>query len=272
MYMYAVTTAVLAFFPLLATSVQLQARDEWQPSATSLVCLYMTNGVNWTGEGLNICSVGGICANELPDGLTANVTSAGPADGQACFLYSEVNCTGTRSAPLMAPGYADLGEIGFERMARSWRCWKLCWYMPGSGNSFGVGADTSTTSSSAALISPKMNTPTTNGAAAVADTNGAVSITKTLGGPTASGASSSSNAALTHMPSPFGSPSLAPTADSTSTTSSPQPTTTIPAMPTPPGLGSITMFSTLTHTYADGSTTVFTTGIVEPIPPTSTLA
>ncbi|KAK3706155.1 hypothetical protein LTR37_012856 [Vermiconidia calcicola] len=266
--MYAATaTAIFAFLPLLATASQLQAHDEWQPSATSLVCLYMTNGVNWTGEGLNVCEVGGMCANELPDGLTANVTSVGPADGQACFLYSEVNCTGTRSAPLMRPGYADLRDIGFEKMARSWRCWKLCGYMPGSGSN-------STASSSTASI----ETPTTNGAAAAADSSGAAvsSITTTLGGPTSP---PKSNAALTNMPSPFGNPSLAPTAtstvNSTSITPSPQPTsttTTIPAMPTPPGLGSITMFSTLTHTYADGSTTVFTTGIVEPIPPTSTLA
>jgi len=52
---------------------QLQARDELQTDYTGeLVCLYMTDGVNWTGEGQNICEVPGQCGehdprHQLPD-------------------------------------------------------------------------------------------------------------------------------------------------------------------------------------------------------------
>ena len=61
-------------------------------------------------------------ATQLPDGLTANVTSAGPDEGITCFLYSEANCSGTRSAPIVNPGYADLSTIDFAKKAASWRC------------------------------------------------------------------------------------------------------------------------------------------------------
>ncbi|KAI7668404.1 hypothetical protein KC322_g16443 [Hortaea werneckii] len=66
-----------------------QPRDEFQPTANSLNCLYMTNDVNWAGEGQNLCNLSGYCSNSLPDGLTKNVSSAGPEQGMTCFLYEQ---------------------------------------------------------------------------------------------------------------------------------------------------------------------------------------
>jgi hypothetical protein len=39
----------------------IEIRDEWQPNDSSQVCFYMTNDVNWQGERVNICEVGGQC-------------------------------------------------------------------------------------------------------------------------------------------------------------------------------------------------------------------
>jgi hypothetical protein len=39
----------------------IEIRDEWQPNDSSQVCFYMTNDVNWQGERVNFCEVGGQC-------------------------------------------------------------------------------------------------------------------------------------------------------------------------------------------------------------------
>jgi hypothetical protein len=41
------------------------ARDEWQPSTSSFVCLFLTSGVNWQGEAQNICEIGGQCCKYI---------------------------------------------------------------------------------------------------------------------------------------------------------------------------------------------------------------
>ncbi|KAK4545046.1 hypothetical protein LTR36_003597 [Oleoguttula mirabilis] len=140
-----------------------EARDEWQPSASSLACLYMTNSYDWSGESQNLCEVGGQCGNSLPDGLSKNVSSAGPPAGMTCFLYDGDNCTGTSSAPIVYPGYANLSDpvISFDKLARSWRCWKYCGFM---GTSSSTSAITSAPISSASIS-------TTNTLAAAAATS-----------------------------------------------------------------------------------------------------
>ena len=45
----------------LSANTAVHVRDEWQPSAESLACLYMTNEINWAGEGVNLCEIGGTC-------------------------------------------------------------------------------------------------------------------------------------------------------------------------------------------------------------------
>jgi len=55
----------LAAFALscsLASAGQPLARDEWQPSAGSLACLYLTTEPQWQGEGQNLCEVSGQCS------------------------------------------------------------------------------------------------------------------------------------------------------------------------------------------------------------------
>ena len=98
-------TAFTLLSSSLALAVKEYPRDEWQLDADSLACLYMTSDVDWKGEGQNLCEVSGQCgrhrcqikcfdavtdlssANLLPDGLTKNVSSAGPPNGITCFLY-----------------------------------------------------------------------------------------------------------------------------------------------------------------------------------------
>ncbi|KAI7277702.1 hypothetical protein KC345_g6467 [Hortaea werneckii] len=100
----------------------IQPRDEFQPTADSLNCLYMTNDIGWAGEGRNLCNLSGYCSNSLPDGLTKNVSSAGPEQGMTCFLYEQ-------SLPIVHPGYVNLDAIDFNNRALSWKCWKYCGFM-----------------------------------------------------------------------------------------------------------------------------------------------
>ncbi|KAI7349946.1 hypothetical protein KC354_g13025 [Hortaea werneckii] len=123
----------------------IQRRDEFQPTADSLNCLYMTNDVSWAGEGQNLCNLSGYCSNSLPDGLTKNVSSAGPEQGMTCFLY-EQNCTGIQSLPIVHPGYANLDAIDFNNRALSWKCWKYCSFMGSSSSA--VASSTSSGGSS----------------------------------------------------------------------------------------------------------------------------
>ncbi|RMZ24011.1 hypothetical protein D0859_11939 [Hortaea werneckii] len=141
----------------------IQRRDEFQPTADSLNCLYMTNDVSWAGEGQNLCNLSGYCSscfatilqefhllmhhtgNSLPDGLTKNVSSAGPEQGMTCFLY-EQNCTGIQSLPIVHPGYANLDAIDFNNRALSWKCWKYCGFMGSSSSA--VASSTSSGGSS----------------------------------------------------------------------------------------------------------------------------
>ncbi|KAK3058223.1 hypothetical protein LTR09_001301 [Extremus antarcticus] len=360
-----ITALVLATPTFTAPSGNLDTRD----TTDALLCLYLTNGVNWEGEGQNLCQVAGRCSPVLPDGLMSNVTSAGPSEGAVCFLYSEGNCGGNRSDPIVKPGYADLGEIGFDKQTESWECWgwsgedasssSVTSSMTSSSSiaSFTKSATTTkpvvtsttisgtpvATSSSVAISTAASEVPTRRGAAA-----GAVKITTTLSGPQpkapiGQGASTSSSTAssavsisstlstpptsanttstietlgpLTPGPTPF---DPLPTSSSTATTLGPlspgpmpfdaltsssstastfamtAPTpdpgsdnstissssastiaavsitstasaSTIPSIPTPTNLGMFTSVMTMTHTFADGSTALVTTALVEPI-------
>ncbi|KAI6904569.1 hypothetical protein D0869_07653 [Hortaea werneckii] len=124
----------------------IQARDEFQPTADSLNCLYMTNDISWAGEGQNLCNLSGYCSNSLPDGLAKNVSSAGAEQGMTCFLYDGENCTGIQSLPIVHPGYANLDAIDFNNRALSWKCWKYCGFMGASSSA--VPSSTSGGSSS----------------------------------------------------------------------------------------------------------------------------
>ncbi|RMX95325.1 hypothetical protein D0867_13543 [Hortaea werneckii] len=141
----------------------IQARDEFQPTADSLNCLYMTNDISWAGEGQNLCNLSGYCSscfafilqgcpllihhtgNSLPDGLAKNVSSAGAEQGMS-FLYDGENCTGIQSLPIVHPGYANLDAIDFNNRALSWKCWKYCGFMGASSSA--VPSSTSGGSSS----------------------------------------------------------------------------------------------------------------------------
>jgi hypothetical protein len=57
------------------------------------------------------------------NGLTSPISSAGPADGLTCFLYSGANCTGSRSNAISTPGYSDLRTIQFDKKASSFLCY-----------------------------------------------------------------------------------------------------------------------------------------------------
>ncbi|GAB1733528.1 hypothetical protein NU195Hw_g9294t1 [Hortaea werneckii] len=87
----------------------IRPRDEFQPTADSLNCLYMTNDVNWAGEGQNLCNLSGYCS-------------------------SGENCTGIQSLPIVHPGYVNLEAIDFNNRALSWKCWKYCGFMGSSSS------------------------------------------------------------------------------------------------------------------------------------------
>jgi hypothetical protein len=40
-------------------------------------------------------------------------------------LFSDENCQGDMSEPLIYPGYADLNDISFANKAKSWNCWVM---------------------------------------------------------------------------------------------------------------------------------------------------
>ncbi|KAK3068693.1 hypothetical protein LTR53_013530 [Teratosphaeriaceae sp. CCFEE 6253] len=115
------TAASLLLCAASASGNALGSRDEGGPAP---ICLYMTSDYNWKGEGINFCQVGGQCATGLGIHMTRNVSSAGPPEGETCFVYDDVNCTGARSSPIVFPGYANLSDpaIDFDKRAVSWRC------------------------------------------------------------------------------------------------------------------------------------------------------
>ncbi|WPH00541.1 Hypothetical protein R9X50_00337000 [Acrodontium crateriforme] len=144
------STSVLLLASSAALASQAPARrDEWQPTP---ICMYMTNEVNWQGQAANLCAVPTYCGNTLPEGLTGNVTSAGPPKGVTCFLYSEEHCTGDISDPIVWPGYSDLSNplIDFSKKARSWKCWKWCGYIDDVSSS-SVGSTSSTAAASSQI-------------------------------------------------------------------------------------------------------------------------
>jgi hypothetical protein len=124
-------------------------------------------------------------APALPDGLSANVSSAGPSEGQTCFLYTAANCGGIASQAISYPGYADLSAIGFSKKAMSWRCYK--W----SGYSSSIRTITTT------MTRTMVRGSALNAAAAAPATD--VSITATLSGsqPTATSSYAPSSTAAT---------------------------------------------------------------------------
>ncbi|KAK5124491.1 hypothetical protein LTR85_001708 [Meristemomyces frigidus] len=174
--------AVTLMSSSLALAAVKKARDEWQPNADSLACLYMTNAYNWLGESQNLCEVGGQCGNTLPDGLTKSVSSAGPPAGMTCFLYDGANCTGTGSPPIVHPGYANLSDpvIYFNKRALSWKCWKYCGFM---GTSFSSSTAATTSAPTTSATSVALTTTITPSSAG---TSSPVSITNTVGGSTTS--------------------------------------------------------------------------------------
>lgn len=55
------------FISSALASAVLDVRDEFQPTAGSLACFYMTNDLNWAGEGQNICAISGECSTSASD-------------------------------------------------------------------------------------------------------------------------------------------------------------------------------------------------------------
>ncbi|RMY52757.1 hypothetical protein D0864_14215 [Hortaea werneckii] len=167
----------------------IQPRDEFQPTAGSLNCLYMTNDVNWAGEGQNLCNLSGFCSDSLPDGLTKNVSSAGPEQGMTCFLY-EQNCTGIQSLPIVHPGYVNLDAIDFNNRALSWKCWKYCGFMgssssavPSSTSSGGSSSENTNDVTHSLTVPGVPITSTAIFSAARPTSTSIVTITSTVHGP-----------------------------------------------------------------------------------------
>jgi hypothetical protein len=89
----------------------IEIRDEWQPNGSSQVCFYMTNDVNWQGEGMNICEVGGQCCKSFkptpffPSQLTSVKLASSPmawpqtSPQQAEILDKPASSTPPRTAP-----------------------------------------------------------------------------------------------------------------------------------------------------------------------------
>jgi hypothetical protein len=115
------------------------------PLPQNEVCLYLTNDLNWGGDGQNLCGQTGICSKlhnlqqkdfslthvfvaladpSISAPLSLNVASAGPSPNQTCFLYDGENCTGDASAPIVYPGHPELhNSIAFDgSKVQSWRC------------------------------------------------------------------------------------------------------------------------------------------------------
>lgn len=52
-------------FGTTGASASIEMRDQFQPTEDSLACFYMTNELDWKGEGQNICAVSGQCSQSL---------------------------------------------------------------------------------------------------------------------------------------------------------------------------------------------------------------
>lgn len=165
--------------------------------------------------------------NKLPDGLAGNISSAGPEAGVTCFLYSKPYCTSDRSAPLVNPGYGDLSAIAFDKKAQSWQCWKWCGWM---GTSSASSPTLTSSASNVEGFSERL-----------------VSVTTTIDGNAQTTATTTSSG----LPAVPSSPSASSSSASTSQSA---------------------IFETsmtnivVTHTYADGSTTVISSPLAIPVP------
>ncbi|KXT18414.1 hypothetical protein AC579_8144 [Pseudocercospora musae] len=195
----------------------------WQP-ADQQVCLYLTNDYFWQGYGVNLCMANDQCSPKVPDGLNANISSAGPNENEVCYLYSEINCAGTASAPITNPGYDNLGKIGFDKLARSWKCWRTDNVTASSTSSrvppspFPEGSSSSTTESRVTIVVTLPATSTTVSVSVSSTTTEWPTLT------------TSSSTADTKLPT---------TAEATTTATQISP-------------------RVVTHTYVDGSTVVTT--------------
>ncbi|KAF7185801.1 hypothetical protein HII31_12903 [Pseudocercospora fuligena] len=205
----------------------------WQP-ADNQVCLYLTNDYFWQGYGVNLCITNDQCSPKVPDSLNANISSAGPNENEVCYLYSEIDCAGTASAPITNPGYDNLGKIGFDKLARSWKCWRTD----------NVTASSSTSSSFRVPPSPF---PT---ATSSSTTESRVTIVVTLPATSTTTISISSttteSATLTTSSTDGSSPPTTAEANTTSIYS------------TATGFGTQIAPRVVTHTYVNGSTVVTT--------------
>lgn len=66
---------LLTFASPIVVNNEIAARDEWQPTASTLTCLYLTTEANWGGEGINLCEVGGTCSTLSPPNLPGSSNS-----------------------------------------------------------------------------------------------------------------------------------------------------------------------------------------------------
>ncbi|EME81139.1 uncharacterized protein MYCFIDRAFT_197941 [Pseudocercospora fijiensis CIRAD86] len=233
----------------LALAAPPVARDEWPitlpwPTAAPIptsnpdwqVCLYLTNDYSWQGYGVNLCMTNDQCSPKVPDSLNANISSAGPNEKEVCYLYSEINCTGTASAPITNPGYDNLGKIGFDKMARSWKCWRT--------DNMTASSSTTTSSTSSVKVSPSPFPESTSSST----TESRVTIVVTLPATsTTVSVSSSTTEWPTITTASTGDPKL-PTTEETTTS----------LYSTVTGFGTQISPTVVTHTYLDSSTVVTT--------------
>ncbi|KXT02090.1 hypothetical protein AC578_6708 [Pseudocercospora eumusae] len=200
----------------------------WQP-ADDQVCLYLTNDYFWQGYGVNLCMTNDQCSPKVPDSLNANISSAGPNENEVCYLYSEIDCAGTASAPIAYPGYDNLGKIGFDKLARSWKCWRT------------DNVTASSTSSTRVAPSPFPESTSSS------TTESRVTIVVTLPA-TSTTVSVSVSSTTTAWPTLTTSSSSDPTAEATTTS----------VYSTVTGFDTQISPRVVTHTYVNGSTVVTT--------------
>ena len=165
-----------------------------------------------------------------------------------CFLYSEEDCTGERSAPLVNPGSPDLKTVEFAKKGQSWQCWKWCGWMGPSSSSFAAAGPSESGSMSAGMQASTVS-PSSSSFPQLFPR--LVSITTTI------------DASATTAQTATTAPGLMSTTLSAPSSAAPTKTT---AASSQAEVFETSMSSIVfTHTYADGSVETITSPLADPV-------
>ncbi|KAK0744781.1 hypothetical protein B0T21DRAFT_407855 [Apiosordaria backusii] len=83
--------------------------------------VFVTQDINWGGASTFLPVTRGVCATFVSVWVNS-ITSFGPDAGLSCHLFDLNGCTGESIGPIVSPGSANLGNIGWNDKINSFRC------------------------------------------------------------------------------------------------------------------------------------------------------